>query len=185
MEQYEIDFRAKEVFEANRLELMKCLYQFHEMGEMAAKMGVVHVPQLYAFILVLGDSLKAAKYRELTGKPLDRKEMEAIPVVANSPQEFVEEWMKWFGEEEFGLDDTLEGLPVVVFVGSGHATLGLNTRDFTEQEFLQIEEKTWQERKEYLEESKGKPNMAQELSAIANEKKKLWESIRRPKLAQE
>lgn len=127
MHQNEIERRAHELFETYRRDLLLNIVKFTFAANAFKQISGEKEIGLYGQVLVSGDSLKAARYRELTGQSLARDACQCCPMVCGSAEEFVQEWREWLGPES--IPDLSGGLPVIIFVGSGHHVFHLDLRN--------------------------------------------------------
>ncbi|MFM2097087.1 MAG: hypothetical protein RIS70_4211 [Planctomycetota bacterium] len=132
MDQSVIDQRATIIFDRHKQELLGNIFQFQFLSRLFERAGVEQAGDISAFfVIIAGDSLKAAQYRELTGKSFPPDHLECVRMSYQGAAEFQQEWMKWTGTTAPSCDSG--SVPIIIFIGSGHAVLHLDL-DFSRLE---------------------------------------------------
>jgi hypothetical protein len=179
MDQDEIDALAENIFEAYKSRLTQMLLFFFNL---ATKLDE-HVGEkvvLSGFVLVSGNSIKAARYRELTGKPLDRDEIVHHEIFAATPEESVAEYRKWLGDENLPLLATGKGRPVIIFVGCGVSVKFIDIAQLSSEE---IQKHLSAAAAEMLKEVDfSDPDFLQEGNSFAQGHTAFLEALRSPRL---
>lgn len=126
MNDEDVHDRATAILEAHRDDIIKtCLRCGFVATTVSKQLPPGEQVMLSGLVIVSGDSLKAARYREMTGKSLPRDTFATMPIFARDLDDYVAQVRGWIGSEAevFRGDGSCQ---LVIFVGNGHAFLGVD-----------------------------------------------------------